>query len=206
MRRMGWAVVALLGCGCGCGGGDADETVTRALATAWPARVSADLPAPPREAAARPVRELGPDAFDGSLRDPFQPPAPTPAGEDTGGGGPVLLSAYPIDELRLVAIVSGSGGARAMLVDPTGLGTTVQRGDYVGRGDVVDERSARLPVASWRVERIHRDQIVLVREDPTGRSTARVLSLAAGVDRKLAPATSKSADLGPAWRAPDRRG
>ncbi|MCP4806519.1 MAG: pilus assembly protein PilP [Proteobacteria bacterium] len=68
-------------------------------------------------------------------RDPFQtfrvglPPAP-----DTG------LTAWEIDELRLVGIVDGLGPERAMLIDPDGGSWIVEVGDYVGRawGQVVE--------------------------------------------------------------------
>ncbi len=50
---------------------------------------------------------------------------------------PVVLPQYAIDELKLVAIVMAGDYPRAMLLDPTGKGWIVRRGDYLGRPDTV---------------------------------------------------------------------
>lgn len=44
-----------------------------------------------------------------------------------------LLSRYSLDELRLIAVVSGRVRPRAMFLDPSGLGVAVRRGDYIGK-------------------------------------------------------------------------
>lgn len=94
---------------------------------------------------------------------------------------PVLLEEVSIDELRLIAIVSGEGGnPRAMLVDPGGKGWVVRRGDYIGRGEKIrlgpgqPEREI-----NWRVVRVRPDRIILVREDPVqaGPPVTRVMRL-----------------------------
>jgi type IV pilus assembly protein PilP len=94
---------------------------------------------------------------------------------------PVLLEDVSLDELRLIAIISGQGGnPRAMLVDPEGKGWVVRRGDYVGRGERVrigpgqPEREI-----NWRVVRVRPDRIILVREDPVqaGPPVTRVMRL-----------------------------
>ncbi|MFH1129852.1 MAG: pilus assembly protein PilP [Pseudomonadota bacterium] len=45
----------------------------------------------------------------------------------------VILPRFGLDELTLVAVISGGARARAMFRDPTGLGVTVKRGDYVSK-------------------------------------------------------------------------
>ena len=45
----------------------------------------------------------------------------------------VLLKRYGLDELKLVAVVTGGVRAQAMFRDPKGLGVTVKRGDYVSK-------------------------------------------------------------------------
>ena len=57
---------------------------------------------------------------------------------------------------------------RAMLVDPTGKGWVVKRGDFVGRADVVRIGGAGGAEyqLNWRVDRVRDGDIVLIREDP----------------------------------------
>jgi type IV pilus assembly protein PilP len=81
---------------------------------------------------------------------------------------PVVLEDYSLDELNLIGIVQRSNPAMAMLVDPTGKGHTVKRGQFVGRSEVVQgpgRRGASYEL-NWRVERIRDGDIVFVREDP----------------------------------------
>jgi type IV pilus assembly protein PilP len=93
----------------------------------------------------------------------------------------VLLEDVDVDQMRLVAIVSGAGGnPRAMVIAPDGKGWVLQRGDYVGRGERVrlgpgqPEREI-----NWRVVRVRPDRIILVREDPVqaGPPVTRVMRL-----------------------------
>lgn len=81
----------------------------------------------------------------------------------------VVLSQYAIDELKLIGIVTRIQPAKAMLVDPTGKGHVIQRGQFVGRADVVQtaSRSGATYEINWRVDRIRDSDIVLVREDPS---------------------------------------
>ena len=55
-----------------------------------------------------------------------------------------------------------------MLVDPTGKGHVVRRGDFVGRADVVQLAGATGATyeLNWRLDRIRDGDVVLVREDP----------------------------------------
>ena len=80
----------------------------------------------------------------------------------------VLLDQYSVDELKLVGIVTGIDPAKAMLVDPTGKGHGVQRGQFVGRAEVVQASTttARAYEINWRVDRIRDGDVVLISEDP----------------------------------------
>lgn len=81
----------------------------------------------------------------------------------------VLLGTTSIEEMRLIAIVTGVTTPRAMLVDPAGVGHVVERGDYLGRAEVVNAGGSEdMPVTlNWRVDRIRPGEVVLTREDPT---------------------------------------
>lgn len=94
----------------------------------------------------------------------------------------VILSQYSLDELKLIGIVTRAEPAKAMLVDPTGKGFVIQRGQFVGRADVVQGPGAAGAVyeINWRVDRIRAGDIVLVREDPANPdvpSATRVIPL-----------------------------
>jgi type IV pilus assembly protein PilP len=80
----------------------------------------------------------------------------------------VILSEFAVDDLKLVGIVTRIVPARAMLVDPTGKGHVVHRGDFVGRADVVQlgGQSGATYQLNWRLDRIRDGDVVLVREDP----------------------------------------
>ncbi len=123
--------------------------------------------------------------IEGQRRDPFRSYAKmfsVERGTRVGPQVPVLLGEFSVDDLRVIAIVSGIGTPRAMLVDPQGVGTIVRRGDYVGRGEVVHggpDGSSEFEV-NWRVANIRRGDVVLAREDPTsgtGTPVTRVLPL-----------------------------
>ena len=80
----------------------------------------------------------------------------------------VVLSEFAVDDLKLVGIVTRIDPARAMLVDPTGKGHVVHRGDFVGRADIVQlgGQSGATYQLNWRLDRIRDGDVVLVREDP----------------------------------------
>jgi type IV pilus assembly protein PilP len=80
---------------------------------------------------------------------------------------PVILPQYSIDELKLVAIVTGGDYPRAMLLDPNGKGWVVHRGDYIGRPDTVHTGGTNGTdyQLNWRVDRVRDGDIVLSRED-----------------------------------------
>ena len=94
----------------------------------------------------------------------------------------VILSQYALDELKLIGIVTRVEPAKAMLVDPSGKGFVIQRGQFVGRADVVQAPGASGTVyeINWRVDRIRPSDVVLVREDPANPdvpSATRVIPL-----------------------------
>lgn len=99
----------------------------------------------------------------------------------------VVLEDYSLDELRLVGIVLGSAPPLAMLVDPTGKGHTIRRGQFVGRPDLVQvpgQRGASYEV-NWRVDRIRDGDVVFVREDPQNPdvpSSTKVIPLRTDTD------------------------
>ncbi len=104
-------------------------------------------------------------------RDPFRSYA-----DAFRGRGPavaqraVLMPNTPIEEMRLIAIITGVEQPRAMLVDEKGVGHVTTRGDFVGRAEVVQSGGAEnLSITiNWRVDRIRDNEVVLAREDPTG--------------------------------------
>lgn len=81
----------------------------------------------------------------------------------------VIMPRTSIDEMNLIAIVSGVANPSAMLVDRDGTGYTVHRGDYLGRPEVVQTGGeADVPITlNWRVDRIRAGEVVLTRDDPT---------------------------------------
>ncbi|HEX3595730.1 MAG TPA: pilus assembly protein PilP [Polyangiaceae bacterium] len=93
----------------------------------------------------------------------------------------VVLDQYSLDELKLVGIVTRIQPERALLVDPTGKGHIIQRGQFVGRAETVQGgQSGADYEINWRVERIRDSDIVLVRDDPTNPdvpSSTRIIPL-----------------------------
>jgi type IV pilus assembly protein PilP len=81
----------------------------------------------------------------------------------------VIMRGTAIEEMRLIAIVSGVANPSAMLVDRDGTGYTVHRGDWLGRAEVVQTGGEdAVPITlNWRVDRIRSGEVVLTREDPT---------------------------------------
>ena len=84
----------------------------------------------------------------------------------------IVLQKFALDELRLVAIVGGEGmPAKAMFIDPGGLGTLVQRGDHVSKSDAL-------------VQRIAPDRVFFTIEEDAGggktRQIEKVVELHAG--------------------------
>lgn len=81
----------------------------------------------------------------------------------------VLLPSTSLDEMKLIAIITGIATPRAMLTDTASVGHVIRRGDYIGRPEVVQTGGSEgMPVTlNWRVDRIRPGSVVLTREDPT---------------------------------------
>jgi len=80
----------------------------------------------------------------------------------------VVLDQYSIDELKLVGLVTRIQPERALLIDPTGKGHIVTRGQFVGRAEIVQGGTSGADYElNWRIERIRDTDMVLVRDDPS---------------------------------------
>ncbi len=94
----------------------------------------------------------------------------------------VVMPRTAIEDMTLIAIVSGVATPSAMIVDRDGTGYPVRRGDFIGRAEVVQTGSEdAVPITlNWRVDRIRPGEVVLMREDPTAPNRpplTRVISL-----------------------------
>lgn len=94
----------------------------------------------------------------------------------------IVLSQFSLDELKLVAIVTGGDYPRAMVTDPHGKGWVLKRGDFVGRPEVVHLGGVNGAEYSlnWRVDRVREGELVFLREDPAQPGIApasRVIAL-----------------------------
>ena len=162
----------------GCGGGD-DEFTSGPLKPlgdgqpgAEPSKASPDI------AGAAAPADLGPVVYsdddfvelDVQNRDPFRSYAQAfKAQAASPAQRRVLLPSTSLDEMRLIAIVTGIATPRAMMTDTAQVGHVVRRGDYIGRPEVVQSGGSEgMPVTlNWRVDRIRPGSVVLTREDPT---------------------------------------
>lgn len=103
----------------------------------------------------------------------------------------VLLDQYTVDELRLVGIVTRVVPERALLIDPTGKGHIIQRGQFVGRAEIVQGGGSGADYEiNWRVERIRDTDIVLVRDDPSNPDVPSAT--------RIVPLRPESAEVQPA--------
>jgi type IV pilus assembly protein PilP len=184
-------LVLVLGC--------ESETITVGThATTPPTAVTRPAPAP------APIAAETPDAGPAALvledrdfveaetnRDPFRSYADSFAARPTSDPVQIdiIMEDTPVDDIGLIAIISGVANPSAMLTDTAGVGHTVHRGDHVARPEVVtageDEGIAVTLV--WRVDRIRAGEVVLTREDPTAPDRpplTRVLDLHEGEDEE----------------------
>lgn len=76
-----------------------------------------------------------------------------------------IFSKYALEELTLIAVISGDANPRAMFRDPTGLGQTVKRGDYLGK-------------SAARITKILSDRVVLEMSELTPGGTTKALERA----------------------------
>lgn len=90
----------------------------------------------------------------------------------------VIMGDTGVEELQLIAVVTGIADARAMFLDRGGRGHTVHRGDFIGRPEVVQIGGPEGTQATlnWRVDRIRcartetgdsTCEVILTREDPS---------------------------------------
>lgn len=81
----------------------------------------------------------------------------------------VIMPNVSVEEMRLIAIVTGVATPYAMMTDRQNVGYVVTRGDFIGRPEVISSGGAdSMPVQlNWRVDRIRDNEVVLMREDPT---------------------------------------
>lgn len=138
-----------------------------AAGSAAPGAASARLPPPPP----RQFTEADFTETERS-RDPFRSYARKFANQDNESQQhsqrEVLLREFAVDDLKLIGIVTRVTPARAMLVDPTGRGHVVKRGQFIGRADLVRAtgQSGTTYELNWRLDSIRDGDVVLVREDP----------------------------------------
>lgn len=76
-----------------------------------------------------------------------------------------IFSKYSLEELTLIAVISGDANPRAMFRDPTGLGQTVKRGDYLSK-------------SAARITKILSDRVVLEMSEITPSGGTKALERA----------------------------
>ena len=79
----------------------------------------------------------------------------------------VVMPSTSVEEMRLIAIVTGIAKPKAMLLDPAGVGHVVERGDYLGRPKVLQATGSVSMTLNWRVDRIRENEVVLTQQDPS---------------------------------------
>jgi type IV pilus assembly protein PilP len=92
----------------------------------------------------------------------------------------VIMPDTNVEEMKLIAVISGLDRPKAMLVDPRNVGYVVQRGDYIGKPKVFSSTGSVAMTLNWRVDRIRENEVVLTRQDPSdlGRPPmSRIISM-----------------------------
>jgi type IV pilus assembly protein PilP len=89
----------------------------------------------------------------------------------------VVMPTTSVEDMRLIAIVTGTPQPKAMLVDPSGVGYVVQRGDYVGRPKVIQATGSVSMALNWRVDRIRDNEVVLTQQDPAEPTRAALTKI-----------------------------
>jgi hypothetical protein len=82
----------------------------------------------------------------------------------------VVMPATSVEEMRLIALVTGTARPKAMLVDSSGVGHVVERGDYLGRPKLIQATGNVSMTINWRVDRIRENEVVLTQQDPADPS------------------------------------
>ena len=173
------SLLLVLGCCVGMVGcGETEESYTGGLGLPGGGSPDESEQEQAQAAAADSAADLGPAVYsdddfaelDIQNRDPFRSYAKAfKAQAAAPAQRRVLLPSTSLDEMRLIAIVTGIATPRAMLTDTSQVGHVVRRGDYIGRPEVVQSGGSEgMPVTlNWRVDRIRPGSVVLTREDPT---------------------------------------
>ena len=107
----------------------------------------------------------------------FRPHGPEAAPETQRS---VIMPNTPVENMHLIAVVSGLSRPKAMLTDNTGVGYVVQRGDYIGLPKVFQTTGSVAMTLNWRVDRIRDTEVVLTRQDPSDPSRlplSRIISM-----------------------------
>ena len=105
---------------------------------------------------------------DDTNRDPFRSYLDTWIERPTRMISPTMsaiFAKYALEELTLIAVISGDANPRAMFRDPTGLGQTIKRGDYLSK-------------SAARVTKILSDRVVLELSEITPGGTTKALERA----------------------------
>ncbi|MEZ4394833.1 MAG: hypothetical protein R3A48_27470 [Polyangiales bacterium] len=201
-----------------------DDPPPRAAAPAAPAARPAAAPTTPSapgqnaggDGGAPPLSlPNGEQAFveSGTVRDPFRSFVadlqPTTIVSPESNERLVILPNNSIDDLRLVAVVLGTDSPYAMVTDPSGRGTILRRGMYVGRREIVRNSDGQDYSVHWRVARVLQArlrrtpdgqldeqpaELVFERTDPSNRSSQLTeRSLALGARGNESPPTSTTA-------------
>jgi Tfp pilus assembly protein PilP len=89
----------------------------------------------------------------------------------------VVMPTTSVEEMRLIAIVSGMPRPKAMLVDPGGVGHVVERGDYIGRPKMIQATGSVSMTLNWRVDRIRDNEVVLTQQDPADPTRAALTKI-----------------------------
>jgi Tfp pilus assembly protein PilP len=75
---------------------------------------------------------------------------------------PAIFDKFALEELTLIAIVSGDANPRAMFRDPAGVGQSIKRGDYVSK-------------YAARVTKILSDRVILELNEMTGNGETKAV-------------------------------
>jgi len=155
------------------GGKAAAKPAAKPAASAKPAAASPAADALAQRLAVLRRKVLREEDFaenDDTNRDPFRSYLDTWI-DRTGPRGPIspiltaIFAKYALEELTLIAVISGDANPRAMFRDPTGLGQTVKRGDYLSKSGA-------------RITKILSDRVVLEMSELTPGGTTKALERA----------------------------
>jgi len=177
MPRLGTSLLLclLVACGVSCGDvatGSLDPGPGGTAPVAGPAPVAAPAVADPTATAEGETYIYTPVG----KRDPFksfykEDKKPGVSG-DKGPNATTILQLYEIDQLKLIAVVSGISQPKAMVVTPDGRGHTVKIGTLIGKN-------------FGRVVRIKTSEVVIAEDyrDPIGRKVTNYITMALEVEK-----------------------